>query len=152
MVILEDIFFKTVKCNKQHIFKFDILQKTQIPFPPWIPERINLIGWIFNLRCQDTDIACIQRTAFKITLQWQTKITGRRRKRKKLDFPRSVCEDLQKRCPILPWDFSLWEKKDFSRSSLFSKNQLKTCLKSILAISIKIKGGCSDWKNEVSSQ
>lgn len=113
MVIWEDIFLNIVKWNGQHINKFDSLQKTQIPFPSWIPEIINLIRWIRNLRCQGTDIACIQRTALKITFQQQKKITGRRWKRKKPGFPRSVCDDQQKRCPIPPWDIFLWGKKNF---------------------------------------
>lgn len=79
-------------------------------------------------------MSCIQRNALKITLQWQTKITGRRWKRKKPDFPRSVCYDLQKRCPVL-----LWGKKRFFKVKPCPRNNFKMWLKSILAINIKIK-------------
>lgn len=137
MVIWEDIFLNIVKWNGQHINKFDSLQKTQIPFPSWIPEIINLIRWIRNLRCQGTDIACIQRTALKITFQQQKKITGRRWKRKKPGFPRSVCDDQQKRCPIPPWDIFLWGKKNFKVKPVLQEPTLKICLKRILAINIK---------------
>lgn len=33
MVILEDVFYNTVKFNRQHINKFDTFQETQISFP-----------------------------------------------------------------------------------------------------------------------